>query len=189
MLSTTGIKDAISRLKLATSGPRKESVAAVCAAHFLARTSMGQDKGGVAWRNLLNPKIAMILFKAPPTSRRISVNVVARPVGSRGLSCLSSKALLLPLEDSRGARLVTTAGDPGRDSIEVVVCTTRLLMEAMAAVKVLPALALLAGSFFFVKAEAVESSERGKKDVRMNDRPITYASLGGGGGEGRKKTY
>ena len=42
--------------------------------------------------------------------------------------------------------------------MEAVASTTRVLMEAIAAVKVLPALAFSAGFFFLLRAAAVESN-------------------------------
>ena len=94
--------------------------------------------------------MAMMLFNAPPISSSTRVNVPARPVGSAGFTCLSAMVLV----DSN-ARLVI--GEPARPLISEVVSTTSLLIEAMAAVNVLPALALFSGDFFLLKAAAVES--------------------------------
>lgn len=141
-LFTTGINDAINRLRLPTNGPRKERVAAV---HWSACAIVHHSK-----ENLLNPKMAMMLFNAPPISSSTLVNVPARPVGSAGFTCLSAMALV----DSN-ARLVT--GETASPLMSEVVSTTSLLMEAMAAVNVLAALALFSGDFFLLKAAAVES--------------------------------
>ncbi len=73
--------------------------------------------------------------------------------------CLFASASSSVVDSKAKARLLVGGEEPaaGREIMDAVVSTTRVLMEAMAAAKVLLALALAAGSFFLVKAEAVES--------------------------------
>lgn len=110
--------------------------------------------------NIPSPKTAMILFNAPPTSRRIKVSVVARPVGSAGFSWRFASA---SSSADDGSRARFSVAEEGRDFTDAVVSTTRALMEAMAAVKVLPALTSSTGDDSLLKAAAVESrGRRGK---------------------------
>ncbi len=111
--------------------------------------------------DLLNPRIAIILFNAPLISSKINVTVVAKPVGSMIICLFATSAPSSVVVDSKEKARLMVGGEAGRDTMAAVASTTRVLMEAMAAVKVLLALALAAGSFFLVKAVAVES--RGKE--------------------------
>lgn len=91
-----------------------------------------------------------MLFNAPPISSITAASSAAKPVGSVGVACLFIKALAAARE-----RLVL--GVSGSASMEVVASRTRVLMEAMAEVKVSPAVALSAAVESAVREAAVES--------------------------------
>ena len=98
--------------------------------------------------DILNPKVAMMLFNAPPISSIISANSAAKPVGS--VVCRSVREM-----ERLDAEAVSLAA--GRASIALVASTTRVLIEAMAEVNVSAAVLLSDAEDVDVMVEAVES--------------------------------
>ena len=91
----------------------------------------------------------MILFNAPPISSIISASSAAKPVGSAGSVCRSMRE-----RERLDVEVVSSAGSA---SIALVASTTRVLIDAIAEVKVSAAVLLSLAEDVDVRVEAVES--------------------------------